>query len=423
MKINFNNEDKRANKIRHQRGAALITVLMISTLLMATGGTLILVTSLSTRTAVDATAEMQAYYSAEAGLQDTLNVLRGNVAPNASMPAGSKIDFRKAVTPADSNLPNDRRTRPRLSGWLNYNYTPSAEGSADRIGMTANYNPINGLAYSVEVSDPDNTSVAAGEPARLLLRVTGYGPKGATKEMELVVKRTSFDYAPPAMLLMVGGLNPVTFSTGESAAKEYSGHDNAGGPPLPTFGATSDGDKNIEIVAANKNTVRDPIAATVGTSSLPTYLQSADQARAFLYDPITGQKGNAMSQGRYFTTFSGYSGTATTPAFTFVDGDCTLDGGSGLLIVTGKLTMSGNPSFSGLILVLGDGNVERDGSGNGTVLGAMVVARFDKNGTGPFLAPTFLTNGGGNSTMQYDSNALKQALNASGPRVQGIHEF
>src|SRR5437588_5016728 len=117
---------------KSERGAALLSVLMTSAMLMAAGGALILATSMATRTAVDATAEMQAYYSAEAGLQDTLNVLRGNVAPNASMPAGSKIDFRKAVTPADSNCPNDRSTTPRLSGWLNYNYTPSGEGSPDR---------------------------------------------------------------------------------------------------------------------------------------------------------------------------------------------------------------------------------------------------------------------------------------------------
>src|SRR2546423_3830261 len=92
MKTNFN--DEQAKKLHAQGGAALITVLMVSALLMGTGGTLILVTSMANRTAIDATAEMQAYYSAEAGVQETINVLRGNIAPNASMPAGSKINFR-----------------------------------------------------------------------------------------------------------------------------------------------------------------------------------------------------------------------------------------------------------------------------------------------------------------------------------------
>ncbi len=128
-----------------------------------------------------------------------------------------------------------------------------------------------------------------------------------------------------------------------------------------------------------------------------------------------------MADGRYFTSFSGNSGTSTTPAFTFVDGDCTLDGGSGLLIVTGNLTMNGNPSFNGLILVLGNGNILRNGGGNGDIYGAVTVARFGS--TGGFLAPTFSTNGGGNSLMQYDSAAIRKALNAMGLRILGVHEY
>jgi len=83
--------------------------------------------------------------------------------------------------------------------------------------------------------------------------------------------------------------------------------------------------------------------------------------------------------------------------------------------------MSCNPNFSGLILVLGDGRVERDGGGEGEIYGAVAVARF--NATGGFLPPFFDTAGGGTSTMKYDSSALRQALNATGPRVLGIHEF
>ena len=186
---------------KNQRGAALITVLMMSTLMLATGGALVLVTGLSNRTAIDATAERQAYYSAEAGVQDTLNVLRGNVNPQGGMAAGSTIDFRKAITAAGSNRPGDSSTDARLSGWLNYNY-PAAGG--DRVALTADYSPLNGLAYSVQVSDPDNTPVASGQPSRLLIRVRGYGPKGAEKRMELIIRRTTFDYTAPAMLMMRG---------------------------------------------------------------------------------------------------------------------------------------------------------------------------------------------------------------------------
>lgn len=414
-------ERNRRMNYKSQRGAALITVLMMSTLLLATGGALVLVTSLSMRTTIDATAEMQAYYSAEAGLQDTLNVLRGNVNPVSGMPANSKIDFLKAVTPSQSNLNSDNSGRRHLSGWLNYNVN-GADGNPGRVALTPNYSPLNGLAYSVLVSDPDAATTPVGaEPTRLLLRVRGFGPKGAEKRLELIVKRTNFDYSPPAMLMIRGAddCSPASFSAGDSAAKGYSGHDNAPtGNVLPTFGATCAGDETTEVNADTKNTVVNPKAATIPISDLPEYLQTADKARTFLNE----QQETAMTEGRYFTSFSGYAGSTASPAFTFVDGNCVLDGGAGLLIVTGTLTLNGNPSFKGLILVLGGGTVNRQGAGNGVFLGAMAVARFNRT-TGPFLAPSFLTDGAGTSMMQLDSNAVRQALNVAGPRVLGIHEF
>lgn len=408
-----------------ERGSALLTVLFISTLLLAAGGALILVTGTASRTAIDATAEMQAYYSAEAGLQASLNVLRGNVAPNAAMLPGTKINFRNALTLTTSNLITDTSTTPRLSGWLNYNYTPTGATRPDRVALTAGYEPMTGLAYSVEVIDPDSIPIASGPPERLLLRVTGYGPKGAIKRLELVAKRSNFDYSPPCMLCARSsdGGTPMTFTIGESNAKVYTGHDASSTAILPTFGATSDADVTIEGSSDGKETVIDPKAAIIGTSSLPAWLQTAELARSFLYDPVTGQKALAIEQNRYFTSFDGMAGTVDNPMLTFVDGDCILDGGAGLLIVTGKLDMKGNPSFKGLILVLGEGVVERDGGGEGEILGAMVVARFASTGNGPFLAPSFTTNGGGTSSMTYDSDAVRQALNTAGPRVLGVHEY
>lgn len=402
-----------------ERGAALVTVLMISTLMLATGGTLILVTSMAARTAIDATAERQAYYSAEAGMQETLNVLRGNVAPDSSMLPGAKIDFRKAATIVGSNRPGDTSTTPRLSGWLNYSYTSSGASSPDRVPLTSSYSPISGLAYSVEVSDPDNTPIASGEPNRLLLRVRGYGPKGAEKRLELIVQRTNFTFAPPAMLLMRGAddCSAMTFTIGQSNAKDYSGHDRSGTEILPAFGATCADDYQTELDSDGKETVEAPKAQNFTNSELPPWLRSADEARAFVAD----QKANAISQNRYFTSFSGNSGSSSDPAFTFVDGDCDLGGGAGLIIVTGTLRMHGNPSFEGLILVLGEGRIERDGGGNGDIYGAISVAKF--NSTGDFLPPFFDTNGGGNSSMQYDSAALRRALNVAGPRVLGVHEY
>src|SRR5438067_10564562 len=415
---------------RGERGAALVTVLLISTLLLAAGGTLIMVTTSATKTTIDSTAEMQAYYAAEAGMQTTLNVLRGNISPRTGMPTDTKINFRNAInlTTANSSgdsgttcLANDPTSVCRLSGWLNYNYTSAGSVAADRVGLTSGYAPQTGMAYSVEVSDPDQTPIASGEPPRLLIRVSGYGPKGAMKRMELLVKRTNIDYVAPCMICARSSDNgdPINWGIGASNAKDYTGHDAKSTSIIPTFGATSAADVTTQTNSDSKETVASPKSAIISNSSLPDFLQSADQARTFLAD----QKDTAMKQSRYFSSFSGTSGSTSSAAFTFVDGNCSLDGGAGLLIVTGTLTMSGNPNFTGLILVLGDGIVQRDGSGNGEIYGAMAVARFAKNGNGPFLSPTFLTNGGGTSLMQYDSSAVRAALNVAGPKIMGIHEY
>src|SRR6185369_5924153 len=77
-----------------ERGAALITAVLLSLLLLAAGGVLILTSTMTGVTARDSTAEMQAYYAAEAGVAKTLEVLRGNV---QSSPAGTKATFRNVV--------------------------------------------------------------------------------------------------------------------------------------------------------------------------------------------------------------------------------------------------------------------------------------------------------------------------------------
>ncbi len=85
--------------------------------------------------------------------------------------------------------------------------------------------------------------------------------------------------------------------------------------------------------------------------------------------------------------------------------------------------MSGNPNFNGVILVLGGGKVIRDGGGTGAIYGAMIIARFDRYGTGGFLAPTFTTNGGGDSKFQYDSVSVTQAMMAISAVPGGVREY
>ena len=101
------------------------------------------------------------------------------------------------------------------------------------------------------------------------------------------------------------------------------------------------------------------------------------------------------------------------------DGDLTLGPGSGagILVVKGNLTLHGNVSYRGVILVIGTGVMTRFGGGNGAITGGTLVAKVvgpdgiygtadDALGPGPM----FDTSGGGNSDYRYCSSAVNDAF-------------
>jgi hypothetical protein len=393
----------------NERGAALISTFLISTLLMIVGGALILTTSMSAVLAVDSTAELQAYYSAEAGVNAALNVLRGNVQSN---PANTAATFQNA------------KDNDTLAPWLDYNTTINGTSA-----VSLSNSPV--LGYSITLTDADNLPDPK-EPTRLLLQVTGYGPKGAVKRMEVMVDRYIFDYSAISTILIRGNDDNTTtmgFAVGSSGSKIYSGFDQADpSKAIPVIGVTHTNDFNLATaeVASKPGTVYgSQQVKQFSISQLPPFLQTADNARAFLNE----LQATAVSEGRYFPTSSGTFGTTANPQFTFIDGDCNLDGGAGLLVVTGHLELNGTPSFNGLVLVLGKGTMSRSGGGSGDILGAFAIATFARtwpvgeNGQlHPFLAPSYDTSGGGDSTIAFDSNAIDSALSLAPPRVLAIRE-
>ena len=574
-----------AESRRGERGAALITVLFISVLILALASALILTTSMSTTNAVSSTDEVQAYYAAEAGLQSALNVLRGNVAPT--------INFKTAVA------------NPQLAQWITKNY-PST--TPDRVTLSPPpYSTSNGMAYAItSVNDPDlstkviystsgsftvngntstspcfgscpgansvsltyspqastdittNNSPALGtftfsgvkpttditipagstftlqltqtaplalgstspisvsikgtlsgriilaaptvtlsfvnssleipnvgtlftvptltipvdgtvttaptvvttpEPRRLIVKVQGYGPHGAIKNLQAMVSRFGANYDPPATFVVRGhddSTTPSTVSIGSSAKFVYSGSDNANGQPLPAFLVTNNPDyttlsnlkDNNDLPLAGDSSLLIPVlkALTLPTDlpQLPSWLQTTS-------DPVSGTRAfveqlrqAAQAQfykcttdweascDRYFNTRAGgaaptdYGAEVDAPAkglFTFVDGDATLpnDGGRGLLVVTGTLNVSGSKSFDGLVLVLGDGVMNRTGGGSATNFGAFVLARFGS--TGGFLNPSFISSGSGTSGLQLDRESIKNALRLGGVYVMAVSEY
>ena len=422
---------------KNERGAALITSLLVATALLVAGGALIQITSMSASNVIDSTAEAQAYYGAEAGLQAALNALRGNAAHTGSaMPSGvTGMNFLTAVVPAYSNdRPNggtggDSTGFARLSRWLPYS-APQTANTRVTVGTSPT------IQYEVKVYIPNGDPVpcainnvvgclaAPTEPGRLLIQATGYGPNGAVKWMSMMVARAAFDPAIPAMLTLVGAPNgspAMNFNSGNSNNHVFSGVDHAGtAGTLPAFGTTNLIDNTQATVDAAQNTTSSPASAIV---SLPEFLQTPLKARKFLSD----MQYAAMTDPHATYLPNGGSGNPT--GFTFVKGDYTMGSGSGsgILIVTGELTTNGGTDFNGLIYVVGTGYIDRNGGGGGAFYGATFVASVDWPAQNPALAdfgaPFFNFNGAGNATMQYDSAAVANALGLLPAPVLGVCEY
>ncbi|HKU77941.1 MAG TPA: hypothetical protein VJR02_28765 [Pyrinomonadaceae bacterium] len=410
----------------NEKGAALITAVLLSLLLLAAGGTLILTTTMTGITARDSTAEMQAYYAAEAGVSRTLEVLRGNVQSN---PAGTRASFKNVL----------------CSKTL---WTATAGGFVNVAGDGSTRFQVESIVDPDDLNSVVNCTLAAYKPDRLRVRVFGFGPNNSQKKMEIVINRYTLEYDVNAVVTLPNDSgNPILFALGGSNVTSTSGTDASGGATGIAAFAVSNGDKNTtnnvidgclpdgtNCGGSGPNvTPGDP--AVLDGDNTPSFLQSVTNARDFLYG-TEGMKNAAINQGRYFTTetaakasTAGLGANNPDGVLTFVDGNLTIGpgnpSGQGTLIVTGDLTLDGNFNFNGVIMVLGTGRVFRNGGGHGNIYGAMFVAKFSATGltTDVFGAPTFDTSGGGTSNIQYSSDAVDKAKAVGGHAVSGVREY
>jgi Tfp pilus assembly protein PilV len=227
---------------------------------------------------------------------------------------------------------------------------------------------------------------------------------------------------PPPGGLVLQGNNP-SFGTPHSANAGINGTDGSGAPPVvpgcaptganqPAIGTGSAADAASvppQIFRPANFTGSGPSPSVVNQSAALTQWSTPAQLNALVSELANGAD-NSYSCGIGGAGCSGSYGSTANPQITFINGDVTLGGGAGVLIVTGTLTISGNMQFNGLILVIGQGQVVVNGGGNGTIYGEMLVAQTNSS-VAPYAqlaafpngSPSFTWNGGGKSAMYYNS--------------------
>jgi hypothetical protein len=376
------------------------------------------------------------------------------------------------------NMTVPYRAQRVMRGWIEQNAAPyttppkiifdsqtyTLQGSIINLGFNGgsfvnfpNLTPQRvGYEANMTAGSPSANTVITGtmsppEPVRLLIRSTGYGPRGAKKQLEAIIQKNFFNgLTAPATLTLVGGScgpcpgTTFTFNPGSSNVTTYSGDDAVSTDIIPPIG-TLNGD-NLDDVNASVN--RQPPhpfnGNVVGTPSdvsneVPDWLSSPSQmdiAVKQLYNTaLSSPDPGGNSTGRYFpsgTQPTTFGNNTTALGITFCDGNCTFTGnGGGILVVTGTLTLHGNFNFNGLIIVTGSGGIQRSGGGTGILQGNIVVAPYENNRiadnldpsqTAQFLAPQYDLSGGGNSTIQYNSSSVANGLTAVSNFVLGVAE-
>jgi Tfp pilus assembly protein PilX len=256
------------------------------------------------------------------------------------------------------------------------------------------------------------------------LAVTSSGSRRMT---QYEVDRTAFPAMPGAMIF--DGPSPDFSTNPHSAAFGVSGADAAQGP---NAGAGCGAPANQPALGAYNNAsgtslsgqLNRPGSYTSGSAPTPAVSNvnsalgplSTVDGLTNLVNSVTAAAGPSNVFPNANNTTPTNLGTNSAPVINVVQGDFSLGGsGAGILLVTGTLTMSGTPNFNGLILVIGKGNVVKNGGGNGTLNGSLLIANLYSDtpptytnliplgSNNPPGIPTIAWNGGGNATIQYDS--------------------
>ena len=278
------------------------------------------------------------------------------------------------------------------------------------LSVTPNAPNVNGGKTDFSIT------ITLAQPRRLVIRSIGYGPRGARKVFEAIVKRDNFDGLLPATVTLVGSTLGSIFKSSIISSQQvnYSGSDPFSSAKIPPIGTMGNSGGGLLGGLISNLTGTFCVGCTVNGSptefspeETPDFLKTAADLDKFVKD----YRETAKSSGRYFTGGAapdGYGNNAQGTGLTFIDGDGSLSGaGGGILIVTGKLTLNSAFDFNGVILVTGADGVKRTGGGVGNLQGNLVVAPYNIADTaGSFLPPKYDITGGTASQIIYAASNL-----------------
>ena len=290
----------------------------------------------------------------------------------------------------------------------------------------------------------------SGDTTGTVYELTSYAvtPMGTVRMLQDDVAAYTFNLNFNSPLTMPGTVG--SFSGGNSNNYQIDGTDGSGSAPAVPGCTTSAANNGPAVAVSTSGSATVVEGGTprpgnytgsscsyssspcVGSASLPTSMNTPAQALQTLQAieqnanaclGCTGSGGGTYSYSNIVSALPGgsWSNSSDNPEIVYVNGDLDISAssGSGILVVTGNLTYSGNSTWNGIILVVGEGTTtfNVNGGGNGQFDGAIFVATI-YNSSGQLLSnygtADFNVNGGGGSGIFFNScwiNSVQKPTN------------
>lgn len=388
---------KPCSVINNEKGMVLVVAIMLVAVLVLLGTTSIMISNTDLKISGNYRSGTQAFYIADAGLEVARNQLRTNL--DNSITINQMLAARVG---ANGVLSDSNKSTIFTNIYANGTFL------TDDVPLIAETS-FGGGTYRVYMTNDgtDGVTTLTDTNNKVTLTSIGRGPANSLAILQEVVQKLTLPPLPGAVVLPgpnvvfngansnasgIAGMTESAISTTSAAAETTVQNELTSIGRIDNY--TCDAGTGVACIN-NEPGEFGPWGTVAGVEDLAaTYRSNADS-------DLTGP----------VTLTAAQVGTTANRKIVFVDGDATLGpvNGAGILIVTGQLTLNGNFNYNGLIMVIGKGNLQRNGGGNGDINGSIYVAKTRDN-AGALLSalgiPTFDTSGGGNSDIRYDSSQL-----------------
>jgi hypothetical protein len=395
-----------------EKGMVLVLGLLLVAVLSLVGTTAVMTSTTDMKINSNYKSGAQAFYIAEAGIERARAQL---------MTLGG--------TTLSQALAASRGANNQLSDSTDVaNFFANGAFVTDDVPYMADTSFAGGT-YRVYLTNDPTEGVTSSNDTNLKVTLTsfGQGPNNSLAVVQAVVKKLTLPPLPGAIVLpgsvvsFQGGLNADSQFAGNAAAAIALTSDAARTSVIANLTAIGRLNTYTSNAGDGASSIRNTAATIDPTWNSVNGIEELYRMLMSVADTITGTTTGASATTTMLTNAE--VGTVSDRRIVVVNGNAILDNiwndGAGILVVTGQLTLRRNSDYKGLILCIGQGKVVAEGWDNGSIKGALLVAKT-RDASNNLLAtlgnPTYNLSDDHDTVVQYIASEITAGLPAAQQR-------